>query len=166
MVEVRRFEPGHPLSRRSRPTGRATRFRLWAILVRIQGALRHVVIRDQIPPGLPSLTQLARVPGFYPGSLGSTPMRGTRRRWRNRTARFPSKETVPGSNPGRRAKHKLRWRKRTTHLALNQENAGSTPARSTAHRPWVRGGTFASANRVRVPVGLLRGSQVGKAPGS
>jgi hypothetical protein len=55
----------------------------------------------------------------------------------------------------------LRWRNGTTHLALNQEIAGFKSR--TEHGPIVyrlRSGTLNSGNRVQLPVGLLRGSQV------
>jgi hypothetical protein len=58
------------------------------------------------------------------------------------------------------AKQKLRWRNGqltwpSTRIMPVRARHGARP-----HRPWVRSGTFISGNRVRVPVGLLRGSQV------
>ncbi len=109
-------------------------------------------------PGLRRSGLMARSPPFKRRDGGSTPPGGTRR-WRNGTARFPSKETAPGSSPGRR-----------THAPLEERDNSSGPQPGdcgfeprTEHGPIVYrlgSGIFTSEDRVRLPVGLLRGSQV------
>jgi hypothetical protein len=110
-------------------------------------------------PGLRRSRPTGRAPGFYPGVKGFETSGRHERRWRNRRARFPSKETAPGSSPGRR-----------THAPLEERDNSPGPQPGdcgfksrTEHGPIVYrlgSGTFNSGNGVRPPVGLLRGSQV------
>jgi hypothetical protein len=86
-------------------------------------------------------------------------------------ARRSSKPAGLGSSPRRRTM--VRWSKRLTHLVLTQETAGSSPARTARggvsapqHAPLgpivygLGSRTFTPGKRVRLPLGLLRGSQV------
>jgi hypothetical protein len=116
------FEARHPLARRSRPTGRATRSRLWVILVRIQGALRHVVVHRGRLAGLPLANSTGqstgllprefwvRLPSEGPSVAGATGQRGSllRKRFRVRipggarsTSSVGGTDNSPGPQPGK-----------------------------------------------------------------
>ena len=79
------------------------------------GTLIRCAPRVQVPAVLRLASVMASITGFYRSGQGSNPWRGTERRWRNRKTRFPSKETTPGSSPGRRTP--VPSRNGTTHMA-------------------------------------------------
>ena len=82
-------------------------------------------------PTYPSLTQLARVPDFYPGSFGFESQAGDPASLAQQDGAVPFYGNGPGVRMPGGAKHKSVGGTDNSP-GLNQENAGSTPARSTA----------------------------------